>query len=267
MEDCNPNSVPAAQVALRSNPNDATWPQTPWRYSSIVGMLLYLANNTRPDIQFAVSQVARFNNSPKMSHASAVKTIIRYLKGTSEMGTVVHFTNRLDIVCYADADFAGMFGREIPRNPDGARSRGGYIIVFGGIPLIWKSWLMSAICLSTLESEYQCLSKAMTQLIALRNLIQEMADIFDLGNLKPTIACTVFEDNSGALILATQQRITTRTKYFHVKWHHFWSHVGLAKDGLIEVKKIDTKDQAADYLTKGLAKDMFENNRMIIQNW
>ena len=267
MEDCNPNSVPAAQVALGSNPNDAAWPQTPWRYSSIVGMLLYLANNTRPDIQFAVSQVARFNNSPKMSHASAVKTIIRYVKGTSEMGTVVHFTNRLDIVCYADADFAGMFGREIPRNPDGARSRGGYIIVFGGIPLIWKSWLMSAICLSTLESEYQCLSKAMTQLIALRNLIQEMADIFDLGNLKPTIACTLFKDNSGALILATQQRITTRTKYFHVKWHHFWSHVGLAKDGLIEVKKIDTKDQAADYLTKGLAKDMFENNRMIIQNW
>ena len=183
------------------------------------------------------------------------------------MGTIVRFTNKLDIVCYADADYAGMFGREIPRNPDGAKSRGGYVVIFGGVPLIWKSWLMSAICLSTLESEYQCLSKAMTQLIALKNLIQEMAEIFKLGNLKSTIACTVFEDNNGALILATKQRITTRTKYFHVKWHHFWNNVGSAKDGKIEVRKVDTHKQAADYLTKGLATDMFQANRQIVQNW
>ena len=83
------------------------------------------------------------------------------------LGTVIHFTNMLDVVCYANTDFAGMFGREIPRNPTGARSHGGYVMVFGGIPLIWKSWLMSAICLSTLKSEYLCLNKAMTQLIAL----------------------------------------------------------------------------------------------------
>ena len=267
MEGCNPNHVPASQVALGSDPNGTPWPQTPWRYSSIVGMLLYLATNTRPDIQFAVSQVARFNNNPKIPHASAVKTIVRYLQGTSTMGTVINFTNKLDIVCYADADHAGMFGREPECNPIGAKSRGGYVIVFGGIPLVWKSWIMSAICLSTLESEYQCLSKAMTQLIALRNLIQEMADVLDLGDLKSTMSCTVFEDNNGALILANKQRLTSRTKYCHVKWHHFWQHVGLAADGKIEVHKVETSKQAADYLTKGLTKDLFENNRKIIQNW
>ena len=202
-----------------------------------------------------------------MSYATAVKTIIRYLKGTSKMGTIVVPTQNMNVVCYADADYAGMFGQEPPRNPIGAKSRGGYIVVFGGFPLIWKSWLMSAICLSTLESEYQCLSKAMTQLIAFRNLIQEIAEIFDMDDPKSTIACTVFEDNSGALILATKQRITTRTKYFHVKWHHFWEHVGSATDGKIEVKKVETHSQAADYLTKGLPAELFKNNRKIIQNW
>ena len=136
--------------------------------------------------------------------------------------------------------------------------------MFGGVPLIWKSWLMSAICLSTLKSEYQCLSKAMTQLIALRNLIQEIAAIFGMEDLKSTIACTVFEDNNGALILATKQRITTRTKYFHVKWHHFWQHVGSADKGKIEVKKVETHKQAADYLTKGLPAELFNNNRKIL---
>jgi hypothetical protein len=38
-----------------------------WSYPSIVGMLLYLSTNTRPDIAFAVSQVARFSYSPQNS--------------------------------------------------------------------------------------------------------------------------------------------------------------------------------------------------------
>ena len=56
----------------------------PWNYRSVIGMLLYLSGKTRPDIQFAVSQVARFSHSPKQSHANAVKQIIQYLKGTAK---------------------------------------------------------------------------------------------------------------------------------------------------------------------------------------
>ena len=48
-----------------------------WEYASIVGMLMYLANNTRPDIAFAVHQCARFTHCPKQSHAVAVKRILR----------------------------------------------------------------------------------------------------------------------------------------------------------------------------------------------
>ena len=42
-------------------------------YSSVVGMLLYLAGHSRPDIAYAVHQCARFSSSPKQSHAEAVK--------------------------------------------------------------------------------------------------------------------------------------------------------------------------------------------------
>ncbi len=269
MEDCNGNSTPAAQATLGADKDGELYSNSPWKYNSIVGMLLYLSTNTRPDIALAVSQVSRYNKEPRKSHATAVKMIIRYLKRTANMGTIVKFTGLLDIVCFADADHAGLFGREDPLDPNSARSRGGYIIVFGGIPVFWKSWLMTAICLSTLESEYQCLSKAMTQMIAFKNLIEELIERFDLPSLKATITAKVFEDNQGALFLATNQRITSRTKYFHVKWHHFWSHVSQdgGKDGKIVVEKVESSQQAADYLTKPLPRELFENNRKIIQGW
>jgi hypothetical protein len=57
--------------------------------------LLYLTTNTRPDCAFAVSQAARFSHDPKASHATAVKTIIRYLSRTSDKGMIVRPTGVL----------------------------------------------------------------------------------------------------------------------------------------------------------------------------
>ena len=46
-----------------------------WNYASVVGMLLYLSSNSRPDIQFAVHQCARFTHNPKKSHGEAIKRL------------------------------------------------------------------------------------------------------------------------------------------------------------------------------------------------
>ena len=78
MQDCRPNHLPTAQTTLSSDPEGEPMCEE-WNMKSIVGMLLYLSGNTRPDIAFAVSQVCRFTVNPKQSHATAVKTIIRYL--------------------------------------------------------------------------------------------------------------------------------------------------------------------------------------------
>jgi hypothetical protein len=47
--------------------------------------------------------------------------------------------------------------------------------------------------------------------------------------LVATIHARVFEDNNGAYLLATNQRITCRTKYYLVKWHFFWNAVAMEK--------------------------------------
>ena len=79
-----------------------------------------------------------------------------------------------------------------------------------------------------------------------------------------TIKCQVFEDNNGALLLAVNQRITNRTKYFQVKWHFFWQHV---RDGTVAIVKVDTQEQWADFLTKGLNRESFERVRKLVQGW
>ena len=107
MQGCNPNHVPATQVALGSNPDGDPMHEI-WSYSSVIGMMLYLSTNTRPDITFAVSQVARFCSAPKQSHASAVKTIVRYLAATKDQGTIMRPTGELNVDAFCDADFAGL---------------------------------------------------------------------------------------------------------------------------------------------------------------
>ena len=188
-------------------------------------MLLYLSTNTRPGIAFAVSQVARFGHNPKKSHAIAVKTIVRYLSRTSDKGTIMSPTGKFDLDCYVDADFAGLYKSDPDEAPTAAKSRLGYIIFLSNCPLIWCSLLLTEISLSTLEAEYSALSQAIRAMIPLRSLLLEMAHALNLDLNIPSIKCTIFEDNNGALLLATNQCITSRTKYYLVKWHHFWSHM------------------------------------------
>jgi len=268
MTECNPNWTPAAKEALGIDPDGDPMSET-WNYRSIIGMLLYLSGNTRPDISYAVSQVARFSHAPKQSHAIAVKKILRYLKRTSTMGTIISISKReLILDCFVDADFAGLFKRDPDHEPSSVKSRTGYIIKLAGCPLIWKSQLQTSIALSTGESEYSALSQSMRALLPLRELVLEIISNVDipkpLCSMNSTIQSNVHEDNSSALILATEQRLTSRTRHYAVKWHFFWDHV---RNGDVNVIKVATVDQCADYLTKGLVRDIFERCRRLSQGW
>jgi hypothetical protein len=265
MEDCNPNWTPATQQALGIDPDGEPMNET-WSYPSIVGMLLYLSTNTRIDIAMAVSQVARFNPSPKKSHATAVKTIVRYLHRTADKGTIITPSGDLSLDCYVDADFAGLYGRDPDREPSSAKSRTGYLITLGNAPVIWKSQLQTEISLSTLESEYSALSTSMRALLPLRALLVEVIGSLFLPNrIRASISSQVLEDNNGALLLANAQRLTNRTKYFLVKWHFFWSYV---KTGAVQVVKINTEEQKADnYLTMGPSRKVSEPIRKLARGW
>ena len=265
MTDCNPNSVPAAHAALGSDKDGPPMDET-WNYRAIVGMLLYLSTNTRPDISHACSQVCRFGHNPKKSHATAVKTILRYLKKTSDQGIIIKSVDDMfNLDLWVDADFCGLFGQEDPRDPNSVRSRTGWIIILSGWPILWKSQLQTQISQSTLEAEYSALSAALKVFLPLKNLIKEMIAKTGCQPLEDVrLHATVFEDNMGAYYLATNQRITSRTKYFLAKWHWFWDQYNAKEFSIV---KCPTDEQCSDHLTKSQPKAIFERNRMQVQGW
>jgi hypothetical protein len=181
------------------------------------------------------------------------------------MGTITTRTGTLALDCYVDAAFAGLCRRDPDSEPTAVKSRTGFIITLGGAPLIWKSQLQSSIALSTMEAEYTALSQCLRTVIPLRELLLEVSTAVGVSPaLRATIHARAFEDNQGAFLLATNQQLTARTKYYLVKWHHFWGHV---KDGIIEVCKVATEDQRADGHTKGLVRNIFERIRKLNQGW
>ena len=115
-------ATPAKQKPLGADLDGEPF-KADWDYSSVVGQLMFLVN-TRPDIQFAVHQCARFNHNPKQSHHNAVKKIVRYLKATQKDGKDRGLTFDVGsigeppkIECHVDADFAGLWNVEHNDDP------------------------------------------------------------------------------------------------------------------------------------------------------
>ena len=140
-----------------------------------------------------------------------------------------------------------------------------------------KSQLQSTIALSTSEAEYGALSQAMRAVIPIRETLLEMinaVDMVDTNNKRPfgsrkelaTFQTVIHEDNSAALSLAVNQKVTSRTKHWCVKFHFFWSYINDTNNNA-KCVKVHTKEQRADYLTKGLTRDTFENCRRLNQGW
>jgi hypothetical protein len=222
MENCNTNWVPATKEVLGIDPKGKPMEEDR-SYPSIIGMLLYLSTNTRTDIPVAVSQVACFNHNPKKLHATSIKMLVQYLMCTSNKGTIAKLTGSLLIDCYVDVNFASLFGRDPDASRSSAKSRLGYVITLGRVPLVWKSQLIQEICLSTTFTKYNSLSQALRVVLPIHSLTLELvAPLCVLQEIRVTMHARVFKDNSAAYLLGMAHNLTGHTRYFHVKYHHFW---------------------------------------------
>jgi hypothetical protein len=92
---------------------------------------MYLASHTRPDIAFVVNLIARYISSPTRRHWKVVKHILRYLKGTMDLGLFFSNVSRSDLIRYANAEYKS--------DPHKGRSQTGYLFTYGGTSMSRRS--------------------------------------------------------------------------------------------------------------------------------
>ena len=76
------------------------------------------------------------------------------------------------------------------------------------------------------------LSQSLREFLPLKDLVKEiLANYrFDTSKISYTTKSKAFEDNQGAIVVATSPRMTPTSKFIAVKYHWFREHVGKAFD-------------------------------------
>ncbi|GJY87796.1 retrovirus-related pol polyprotein from transposon TNT 1-94 [Tanacetum coccineum] len=111
-------------------------------YSSIIGILMYLMNCTRPDLAYAVSRLSRYTNNLGYKYWESMTRVLRYIRYTQEYG--LHYTRYPAIIeGYSDANWIS--------DIKDSRSRSGYVFTLGGGPTSWKSFRQTVISISIIK--------------------------------------------------------------------------------------------------------------------
>nr|GFD09418.1 putative ribonuclease H-like domain-containing protein [Tanacetum cinerariifolium] len=135
------------------------------RYQRMVGKLIYLSH-THPDMAYAVGVVSQFMHQPQVAHMVAVFRIIRYLKGTPNLGVLFRPNSHLNIQIYTDADWTGDKGTR--------RSTSGYFSLVGGNHVTWRSKKQKVVALSSGEAEFRGIAKGVAEALWIRKLLSEV---------------------------------------------------------------------------------------------
>ena len=213
-------------------------------YPSLLGAMWYLAICSRPDIVYCCQSLSRFASKPRWKHWKALKRLLRYLRGTTNMALEFKKgAQDMQLIGYSDADWAGDHATR--------KSTTGYCFSLGGSLISWKTSAQGCVALSTAEAELVALTKTTQHALWLQRLAT------DLGfNVAPI---AIYEDNQATIaIVKSDPKFNDRTKHIDIKYFFVRDKIG---SGDIEVTFIGTEHQLADILTKALIGAKFSDLR------
>lgn len=232
MENCKPSIYPLEPGYLKMN-SSAKLPDNE-KYRSLIGALLYLAVNSRPDIAVCTSILSQKNVNPTEEDWNEARRILRYLKFTINYALRLGGKGDQDLIAYSDASWADDI---LDR-----KSTSGGLFQFGGSTINWFSRKQSCVTLSSTEAECYALGDVVLEIMWLRQLLEE----FDEKQTKPS---TVFEDNQSCLKLTEYEQLSRRSKHIATRCYFIREKVS---HGVVKCKFCPTTEMVADVLTKPL---------------
>ncbi|MBW0573026.1 hypothetical protein O181_112741, partial [Austropuccinia psidii MF-1] len=169
-------------------------------------------------------ELSGYSIRPGRWHCSALKNLLRYLKGTKNKFLIYNQASSKDpLTGWADSDYANV--------KDNRKSISGFIVLAFGNPVCWLSKKQSVVAQSTTEADYISMNICTKQLPWLSFVFSNLG----IQVVEPTL----YNDNSGAVIISKQASLNANTKNIEVRYQYIRDCV---MKKLVKVVQVSTKD-------------------------
>ncbi|UYV65302.1 hypothetical protein LAZ67_3003881 [Cordylochernes scorpioides] len=223
MENCKEVPTPGSkEINLDNHIEDDNCDQH--TYQEVLGMLMFLAVNTRPDIAYITSKLSQYSRQPKQMHWTAIK--------------------RTGILkSYTDASWS--------TTHDG-KSYGGYVLKLCEATIDWKSSKQPLVALSTMEAEMIAACESCCQIKWIINLLRELEEWNFME--KPT---AIYTDSQSLINWISSPKQSSRCRHINRKYH-FLRDCYESRDICLLYKP--SQDLEADIFTKDLSRDQMKKH-------
>lgn len=149
-------------------------------------------------------------------------------------GILLNNDPTFNIEAFCDSDWAAC--------PITRRSVSGFFILFGNVPVSWKSKKQTTVSLSSAKAEYRSMRRVCSELAWLSRLLQEL-------NVPNIILIPLKCDNQAAIYIAKNPIFHERTKHIELDCPFVREKL---QGGLITLSHVSSANQLAYIFTKSL---------------
>ncbi|CAE7233290.1 RE1 [Symbiodinium sp. CCMP2592] len=196
----------------------------------MTGEALWVAQRTRPDLSYTTSMMASLCTRSPSQVVMIGNKVLGYLQRTMNYGLRVQWGSK-GLVMFCDAAYA----------PQGDRSHGGWVVTYGGVPIVWRSGRQQMVTLSTAEAELLSMIDGAVAMLGLESLLVDIGEV--------VYEREIASDSMAALSISSGSS-SWRTRHLRIKAN--WLQEKLSY-GVLKARHCPGEHQPADLLTKALS--------------
>ena len=163
------------------------------------------------------------------------------------MGLYYSLSSKFGLVGYADAGFLS--------DPHNRRSQTGYVFLYGGTAISWRSIKQTIMATSSNHAEILAIHEASQECVWLRSIINHIHKTCGLS-YQSEVPTILYEDNTACIAQLKAEYIKgDRTKHISPKF--LFTH-DIQEHGVIDIQQVRSSDNLADIFTKALPTKKIE---------
>jgi ATP-binding cassette subfamily B (MDR/TAP) protein 1 len=167
-------------------------------------------------------------SNPERPQWEAVKWILRYLRGSTNMK-----------LCFGGSEAKLIAYSDLAGDIDGKKSTLGYLVTHSGGAVAWQSRLQKCVALNTTKVEFIAVTEVSKELLWLKQLACELG----FGQDKYVLFC----DNQSVIHLSKNASFHSRSK--HIEVRYYWIR-NMLNSKQLQLDKVHADENEVDILTK-----------------